>query len=86
MHARVARSYKEAGYEFDTGVHYVGEVLEKGSLLRNALNHISCGEIEWAPMRGGESGLCYDEVWFGDDKYEFNEGRSEWLKMMKYVF
>lgn len=39
-------TYIEKGYEFDVGIHYIGE-LESGCLNRTLVDQISDGQIEW---------------------------------------
>lgn len=40
-------SFVEKGYEFDPGVHYVGE-LEEGTFFRNMFDQVTEGQLEWA--------------------------------------
>merc|ERR1719381_12021 len=42
-------SYTKKGYEFDVGIHYVGEMGSR-SLNKTLLDQISDGQIEWAPL------------------------------------
>ena len=42
-------TFVKNGYEFDTGIHYVGE-LGSQTLNRTLLEQISDGQIEWAPL------------------------------------
>ncbi|XP_072927707.1 all-trans-retinol 13,14-reductase-like isoform X2 [Hemitrygon akajei] len=42
-------SFIEEGFEFDTGIHYIGE-LHKHSLLRTLTDQITDGQLEWAKM------------------------------------
>merc|ERR1712130_300439 len=42
-------SYTEKGYDFDVGIHYVGEMGSR-SLNKTLLDQISDGQIEWAPL------------------------------------
>ena len=39
-------SFVERGYEFDPGVHYVGE-LEEGTFFRNMFDQVTEGQLEW---------------------------------------
>uniref|UniRef100_A0A8C3LVG3 All-trans-retinol 13,14-reductase n=1 Tax=Chrysolophus pictus TaxID=9089 RepID=A0A8C3LVG3_CHRPC len=42
-------AFSEKGFEFDTGIHYVGE-LRDGSLWRFLVDQLTDGQLEWAPM------------------------------------
>jgi phytoene dehydrogenase-like protein len=62
-------TFKRKGYEWDVGVHYVGEVHRKSSTQRRIFDYITDGELEWARMPD-----IYDKMFFGDDLYEFATG------------
>jgi all-trans-retinol 13,14-reductase len=42
-------TFHEHGYEFDTGVHYIGEMGSQ-TLPKSLLDQISEGQVEWARM------------------------------------
>ncbi len=64
-------TFTRRGYEWDVGVHYVGDVHRPGSLLRRAFDHLSDGALEWADL-----GPVYDTIVFGADRYELPAGRE----------
>ena len=44
-------TFTDKGYEFDTGVHYIGgQIGQKCAQLRNMLDYTSDGKVEWEPM------------------------------------
>src|SRR5215470_17624986 len=43
-------TFQRKGYEWDVGVHYIGEVHRKNSVLRRAFDFLSDGQLDWAPM------------------------------------
>jgi len=68
------------GYEFDTGVHYVGSINFFGKLL-----DLVTGErkIEWVKMGSEADSFCYDEVKLGKDApLNFCAGRESFKKML----
>ena len=73
-------SYEREGYEWDVGVHYVGEV-HKPSTLRRVFDVISEGRLKWAAMEDE-----YDKVIIGDKEYPFIAGRENFAKMLKEHF
>jgi all-trans-retinol 13,14-reductase len=62
-------TFKRKGYEWDVGVHYVGEVHRKGSTQRRIFDYVTDGELAWSRMPD-----VYDRMFFGDDAYEFASG------------
>lgn len=73
-------AYDREGYEWDVGVHYVGEV-HKPSTLRRVFDVISEGRLQWAAMEDE-----YDKVILGKDEYSFIAGRDNFAQMLKERF
>ncbi|BFZ05382.1 hypothetical protein BsWGS_08421 [Bradybaena similaris] len=42
-------SFVEKGFEFDTGIHYVGDIQE-GTTSRLLLDQLTCGQLRWARL------------------------------------
>lgn len=61
--------FHRPGYEWDVGVHYIGEV-SPGSPIRRVFDDISDGQIQWADM-----GDIYDRVIIDRDVYDLPKGR-----------
>jgi all-trans-retinol 13,14-reductase len=74
-------TFHRPGYEWDVGVHYVGDVHRPGSLLRRAFDHLTDGELAWADM-----GEVYDTIVIGDDRYELVAGRRNFRERMHAYF
>jgi all-trans-retinol 13,14-reductase len=53
-------SYERNGYEWDVGVHYIGDVGTK-TRTRKMFDYLSDGKLEWAPMDDE-----YDRFYIGD--------------------
>ncbi|MGK5093092.1 NAD(P)/FAD-dependent oxidoreductase [Deltaproteobacteria bacterium TL4] len=62
-------SYKRKGYEWDVGVHYVGEVHRKNSVLRRIFDYITEGQLQWAKMDE-----VYDRLVFKEATYDLVSG------------
>ena len=62
-------TFKRKGYEWDVGVHYIGEVHRERSVLGQLFRHISGGALEWADM-----GEVYDRIMFGEVEYPLRKG------------
>lgn len=83
-------AYERAGYEWDVGVHYVGEVNLQHSVMRRLFDVISEQRLQWAEMDS-----VYDRIIVGDrhsdlgdtdlgDRhsyryYDLVAGRRQWL-------
>ncbi|AEV31333.1 phytoene dehydrogenase-like oxidoreductase [Owenweeksia hongkongensis DSM 17368] len=67
---------RKQGFNWDVGVHYVGN-LEEGGSMRGMFDLLSNKKLEWEPM-----GEVYDVVQIGDDVYEFKAGKENFRKQM----
>ncbi len=72
--------FHRPGYEWDVGVHYIGNV-QPGSMLRAAFDVVGDGNIEWADM-----GEVYDRIVIGGESYDFPKGRERFRAAMKAYF
>ncbi|MCG8370587.1 MAG: NAD(P)/FAD-dependent oxidoreductase [Proteobacteria bacterium] len=64
-------SYEREGYEWDVGVHYIGEV-GADTRTRRMFDYLSGGELEWAPMDAE-----YDRFYVGDKVFNAIAGKRE---------
>ena len=64
-------TFTRPGYEWDVGVHYIGQVLSQRTLLRRLFDTISEGRIRWASL-----GEVYDRALIGDFTFDFMAGRE----------
>ena len=55
--------FKRKGFEWDVGLHYVGEVHRPDSTIRRLFDEITGGRLDWRPM-----GDVYDTVVVGDQR------------------
>ncbi|MEM6639468.1 MAG: NAD(P)/FAD-dependent oxidoreductase [Pseudomonadota bacterium] len=63
-------SYEREGYEWDVGVHYIGDV-GRQTRTRKMFDHLSSGELEWAPMADE-----YDRFYIGENTYSAVAGKQ----------
>ena len=68
-------------YEWDVGVHYVGDVHLPNTELHKMFNYITDNKMQWAEM-----GSVYDKAFFGNDEYDFVAGTDEFKAKMKSYF
>lgn len=66
-------TFHERGYEFDTGIHYIGDRMNDPhrSGPRCLLDQISDGQTEWQPMD-----QVFDTVYVGGQSYPFAGGKN----------
>lgn len=65
------QTFTRKGYEWDVGVHYVGDVNKKHSILRDIFDYISNGNLKWAEMDE-----VYDEIIIAGKHYPFRKGKA----------
>lgn len=72
--------FKRNSYEWDVGIHYIGSVGKKDSVLRKLFDYVSDKGIDWADM-----GEVYDSILIGNQRYDFVKGVGNWkAKMLEY--
>jgi len=74
-------TFRRPGYEWDVGVHYIGEVSDPGSMMRRVFDFVTDGELEWADM-----GDVYDRIIIGDRSYDFVKGRERFREKLHGYF
>ena len=42
--------FKRRGYEWDVGIHYIGEVNREKGVLKKLFDYVTDGELKWADM------------------------------------
>jgi all-trans-retinol 13,14-reductase len=62
-------AFHRPGYEWDVGVHYIGQMQNPASPVRAAFDHITEERLAWNPMPD-----VYDEIRIAGRKYEFRSG------------
>ena len=73
--------FKRKGYEWDVGLHYIGEVQRSASMIRRIFDYVSDGGIEWADM-----GEVYDRICFGEAEYPLHKGIEAFKDGLKARF
>ncbi|MEX1364527.1 MAG: NAD(P)/FAD-dependent oxidoreductase [Nannocystaceae bacterium] len=73
--------FRRKGFEWDVGVHYVGEVHRPRSVLRQLFDHLTEGELHWAEM-----GEVYDRIVFGEHEYPLRAGVKQFKEGLREHF
>jgi all-trans-retinol 13,14-reductase len=74
-------TFRRPGYEWDVGIHYIGEVSTPGKGMRRAFDFITDSQLDWADM-----GDVYDRFIIDDRAYDFVKGRERWRETMHGYF
>lgn len=74
-------TYVRNGYEWDVGVHYVGDVQKPWSPIRRVFDFISDSQLKWEFMDE-----VYDKIVIGDKSYDYVAGRKNFADKMKEYF
>ncbi|XP_054032835.1 all-trans-retinol 13,14-reductase-like [Dryobates pubescens] len=73
-------TFEDQGYEFDVGIHYVGQMHE-GSMLRVALDQLTDGQLCWHRLPDP-----YDEVTLGTRRYQLRSGKTTFAATLEEQF
>ncbi|XP_069760710.1 all-trans-retinol 13,14-reductase-like [Narcine bancroftii] len=77
-------TFTEKEFEFDVGIHYVGQ-MHKCGMLRVIMDQITDGQLEWIPMDNQ-----YDNIILGKGdnarKYELHSGKQGFIDALKRQF
>ena len=73
-------AFYRSGYEWDVGVHYIGDVAP-GRFTRRAFDEITDGQLDWEDM-----GEVYDRIIVDGDVYDYVKGRKAWRNRMVEYF
>ena len=73
--------FHRPGYEWDVGVHYIGEVRHASSPVRVAFDHLTEGALHWSPMPD-----VYDRFNIGGRMYEFPAGVERFQEQLIAYF
>ena len=74
-------SFRRKDWEWDVGVHYVGEFHRGGTLPNLLMNDIGEGRLVWAPLPA-----IYDRFVFPDRQYDFVAGRQPFVDELTRTF
>ncbi len=74
-------SYARNGYEWDVGVHYIGDVGSKNTVIRKMFDFISDNKLQWASMDEN-----YDRFYFGDEQFDLIAGKKSFVNNLKQRF
>ena len=62
-------TFHRPGYEWDVGLHYIGQVQDERSAVRRAFDHVTAGSVKWQPMPD-----VYDRILIEGRTFDFAAG------------
>ncbi|MBL8217087.1 MAG: NAD(P)/FAD-dependent oxidoreductase [Bryobacterales bacterium] len=74
-------AFHRPGYEWDVGVHYIGQVQSASQSVRRAFDYLTNGQLQWAPMPD-----VYDRVILNGRTYDFPTGRDNFRAQLQRYF
>lgn len=74
-------SYDRNGYEWDVGVHYIGDMGSPHTLGYRLFEHITGGALKWASMD-----KHFDRIFLGDEHFDLVAGRQAYRDALVAAF
>src|SRR4030095_401080 len=74
-------AFRRPGFEWDVGLHYVGQVHERGSQASALFDYLAEGRLEWQAMPE-----VYDRVLIGALRFAYVRGESRLRDRLKAAF
>lgn len=65
-------TFRRPGYEWDVGLHYIGQMQSERSSVRCAFDHVTAGAVEWQPLPD-----VYDRILIEGQSFEFAAGLDQ---------
>lgn len=73
--------FKRPGYEWDVGVHYIGQTGTPQAPMRRVFDYLTEGRLEWAPLPD-----IYDSIRIGPRVYDLPSGQERFRARLKEYF
>jgi all-trans-retinol 13,14-reductase len=77
----LTHAFHRPGFEWDVGVHYVGQVHQPGSPARAWFEYLTEGRLDWQPMPD-----IYDRVVIGDLRFDYVRGEARLRDALQKAF
>jgi len=74
-------AYEREGYEWDVGVHYIGDMGSTRSTGRRLFDYITNGNLKWAPMNDE-----FDRAFIGDKTFGLKAGKVAYRQALAEAF
>lgn len=74
-------TFHRPGYEWDVGLHYIGQIEDARSAVRRAFDHVTDGKVRWQPMPE-----VYDRAFIDGRPFDFVSGTERFRDSLKRSF
>ena len=74
-------TFHRPGYEWDVGLHYIGQVQNDTSSVRRAFDHVTEGTVQWNAMPE-----VYDRIIVNGQTFDLTRGLEQYREGMKRYF
>ena len=73
-------TFRRPGYEWDVGLHYIGQVQDDTSSVRRAFDHVTGGKVRWNAMPE-----VYDRIIVDGQTFDLIRGLEQYREGMKQL-
>lgn len=73
--------FRRPGFEWDVGLHYIGQLRDPNSDMRILYDHLTEGRVQWGHMPD-----VYDRIFLGKRQYDFPTGLARFRDRMNQYF
>jgi all-trans-retinol 13,14-reductase len=74
-------TFHRPGYEWDVGLHYIGQMQDERSAVRRAFDHVTAGSVQWQAMPD-----VYDRILIEGRKFNFAAGLERFREGLRESF
>ena len=74
-------TFRRPGYEWDVGIHYIGDVGHPKAMSRRMFDFLTDGELDWEDM-----GEVFDRIYLGDNAYDLVKGYENYRATLHGYF
>jgi all-trans-retinol 13,14-reductase len=74
-------TFRRPGYEWDVGLHYIGQVQDERSSVRRAFDHVTGGNVKWQAMP-----QVYDRILIDGQSFDLVAGAENFREALKQKF
>jgi all-trans-retinol 13,14-reductase len=74
-------TFQRSGYEWDVGLHYIGQMQDESSPVRRAFDHVTAGKVRWQAMPE-----LYDRLIFAERRFDLYAGLERFRDGLKQSF
>jgi all-trans-retinol 13,14-reductase len=74
-------TFHRPGYEWDVGLHYIGQMQDERSSVRRAFDNVTAGKVQWQPMPD-----VYDRILIEGRKFDYAAGLEQFREGLLQSF